>query len=76
MRSSPPKNPLIVAARTLARTVPQGALFKTRTLGAVRIVRAPKKRKGFPTGTCFALPFGRFLWLLSFATRKRVIPLR
>ena len=43
-RSNPPKNPHIIAARVLARTVPQRKLFKSRTLGAVRIVRAPKNK--------------------------------
>ena len=45
-RSSPPKNPLNIAARALARTVPQETLFKSRTLGAVRNMRAPKKERG------------------------------
>ena len=49
-RSNPPKNPLDIAARALARTVPQRALFKGRTLGAVRNMRAPKKERGFLRG--------------------------
>ena len=49
-RSSPPKNPLVRAARALARTVPQSALFKICILGAVRNVRAPKKERGFSRG--------------------------
>ena len=40
----PLKNPLIIAARVRARTVPQATKFKNRTLGAVRVVRAPIKQ--------------------------------
>ena len=49
-RSNPPKNPLGIAARALARTVPQAALFKNPypRRGAHR-ARA-EKRKGILKG--------------------------
>ena len=47
----PLKTPSIYAARALARTVPQAKIIENRTLGAVRVVRAPKKEKGIFKGT-------------------------
>ena len=67
MRSSPPKNPLSVAARALARTVPQAAIFKKPyPRRSARCARAEEK-KGDSKGDLLCTP----LWLLSLVTLFR-----